>query len=98
MLRAPHHLLRGLRLLMACLALALGGTPAHAVPRPDAPVAVLLAGRLSAPLREQRVQVAPVRVEPLRLVVSVSSTVPAPATDARSASRRLFLLHRALLR
>jgi hypothetical protein len=100
MLRPPHLVLRWLRLAMACLALAVGGTPAQARPGPEAPVAVLVdrsAPAESRPGAERSVHVAPLHIKegPARAVAPLASAgrgaEPGPP-------RRLFLLHRALLR
>jgi hypothetical protein len=96
MLRSSHLLLRWLRLAMACIALAIGATPAPAQSLPDAPAAVRVVGRSTAPQASVRAtprQEAPTRTDaptgPSRHVAP--SRVPRP-------SGRFFILHRALLR
>lgn len=102
MFRASHPLLRWLRLAMACLALAAGATPAHAQPGPEAPVAALVVQ--VAPARPHAREERGVHVAPIKVVAPSEAGRP-PESAGRLApsgpqgpSRRLFLLHRALLR
>ncbi len=94
--RPPHRLLRWLRLVMACLALALTGTPAHALPRAEAPVAaaVLRAGRPEAQAPRPANRCPP----PARPVLAGPSPGPVAGPGPAAPARRLFLVHRALLR
>jgi len=98
MLRPSHSLLRWLRLAMACLALAVGGPPAHAEPGPAAPVATLVDRSTSAKAPTgvaQSVPIAPIKAAPAQLAPPAARRAPSRAPGP---ARRLFLLHRALLR
>lgn len=92
--RPSHRLLRWLRLVMACLALAVSGLPAQALPRAEAPVVAVLA--LQAPRATERLRCPP----PERLEPSgpPDASGPVAGVSAPAPSRRLFLVHRALLR
>lgn len=102
MLRPSPRLLRWLRLAMACLALAVGGTPAHAGPIPDAPVAVRMVERSTAPASLTRAEQS-VHATPLRTVHAGTAAPSEPSRRIAEShgprpSRPLFILHRALLR
>ncbi|HZI14738.1 MAG TPA: hypothetical protein VE153_30500 [Myxococcus sp.] len=94
--RPSHRLLRWLRLVMACLALALSGTPAHALPRAEAPVAAaVLAGRPAAQAPHPVLCPGPERLAP---AAPPAHPGPVAGPGAPAPARRLFLVHRALLR
>jgi hypothetical protein len=100
----PHPITRWLRLLLACLALAWGGVPAHAQANADVVVAVSVQRRtpeayrpvVEAPARAMHLgQMAAVGVP---LLVRAPLTGLGPETLPPGPPRRLFLAHRALLR
>jgi hypothetical protein len=100
MLGRSHLIARWVKLLVACLALFAGGTPARAMPEVAAVVAVSVERRASerplstvASVRGGQVGVARARV-PAR----ASFTARVPEVRPPGPPRRLFLAHRALLR
>jgi hypothetical protein len=97
----PHTLIRWLKLVLACVAFALGSTPAQALPEADTVVSVL---ERRAPAGSRAEVVASVRdsvrVEagPVRVHAWTRRAGRAPEVRLPGPPRRLFLAHRALLR
>ncbi|XXF79054.1 hypothetical protein P2318_04685 [Myxococcaceae bacterium GXIMD 01537] len=92
---------RWLRLLLACLALAGSGTPAHALPDTRAVVTASLTRRAPDAPREaasfEEVP-APATVRGAWVEARGALANPRPPERAPGPPRRLFIAHRALLR
>jgi hypothetical protein len=97
----PHPIIRWLKLVLACVTLALGSTPAQALPEADTVVSVL---ERRAPAGQRAEAVASVRgserVEAGSERVHVRAPLAGRVPEVRlpGPPRRLFLAHRALLR
>jgi hypothetical protein len=97
-----HRVVRWLRLALACLVLAGAAMPAHALPNARAAAVVALQQR--GPVKQRAVADTPREHLPPAPVGNAWLAGPAPfAGRVREAlepspSRRLFLIHRALLR
>ncbi|HEX8434401.1 hypothetical protein [Archangium sp.] len=95
-----HPLIRWLKLVLACVALALGGTPAQALPEADTVVSVL---ERRAPAARRAESVAAVRDSGrgregrARVHARAPSGGRVPEVRLPAPPRRLFLAHRALL-
>lgn len=97
----PSHLLRWLRLFLACLTLVGSGASAQALPRPAPVSASQSSGSASTPRAPELVRYAwhatPGQAQP---TASATSTSPVHGRVQRhppGPTRRLFLLHRSLL-
>jgi hypothetical protein len=96
-----HPLIRWLKLVLACVALVLGSTPAQALPEADTVVSVLErrapAGSRAEALASVR-RGEPVEAESAWEHVRAARAGRVPEVRLPGPPRRLFLAHRALLR
>lgn len=96
------HLLRWLRLFLACLTLVGSGASAQALPRPAPGSASLSGGSASTPRAPELVRYARHFLRPARPTPTVSAAPLAPVNSHTrrhppGPTRRLFLLHASLL-
>jgi hypothetical protein len=101
MFARPHTLARWMRLMLACLALFAGGTSARAMV-PEVAAVVAVSAQRHAPEHPLSTGVfvrgARGSAEGVRLPARASFTGRVPEVHPPGPPRRLFLVHRALLR